>query len=100
MLVSIAQWHAGIGRFHSRIIIQKTENSFSDPIIIFKCMLTFFYNVFPSMFILKAGDIELNPRPKKIPHSCFSCCHWNVNSLTTDNYYKVLALKAYNSTYK
>ena len=53
-----------------------------------------------SIFILKAGNVELNPGPKRIPHSYFSCCHWNVNSLATDNYYKVLAPKAYNSTYK
>ena len=50
------------------------------------------------IFILQAGDIKL--WTKKIPHSYFSCCDWNVNSLATDNYSKVLALKAYNSTYK
>ena len=63
-------------------------------------MLTFFYNIFLSIFVLKVGDIELNPEPKKIPYSYFSCCHWNVNSLAADNYSKVSALKAYNSTYK
>ena len=63
-------------------------------------MFTFFYNVFLSILILKAGDIKLNPGPQKNPNSNFSCCHCNVNSLTTDNYSKVLALKAYNSTYK
>ena len=63
-------------------------------------MLTFFYNVFLSVFILKAGDIELNPGPQKYPHSYFSCCHWNVNSLATYNYSKVLALKTYNFTHK
>ena len=50
------------------------------------------------IFILQAGDIKL--WTKKIPHSYFSCCDWNVNSLATDNYSKVLALKTYNSTYK
>ena len=63
-------------------------------------MLTFFYNVSFSILILKAGDIELSPGPPKNPHSYFTCCHWNVKSLATDNYSKVLALKAYNSTYK
>ena len=71
MPVSIAQWCAGIGRFHSCIIIQKTKNNFSAPIIIFKCMLTFSFNVFLFIFILKAGDIELNPEPKKIPFIFF-----------------------------
>ena len=50
--------------------------------------------------ILNAGDIKLNPGPKKNSHSYFSCCHWSVNSLATDNYSKVLTLKTYNSTYK
>ena len=63
-------------------------------------MLIFFCNVFLSIFLPKAGDIEPNPRAKKIPHSYFSCCHWNVNSLATDNYSKVLATKACKSTYK
>ena len=100
MSVNIAQWRAGIEKFHSHIIIQKTKNSCSDLIIIFKCMLTFSCYVFLSIFLLQSGDIELNPRPQKIPHSYFSCCYWNVNSLATDNYSKALALKAYNSTYK
>ena len=63
MPVNIAQWCAGIGRFHSCIIIQKTKNSFSD-LTFFKSMLTFFYNIFLSIFILKVGDIELNLDPK------------------------------------
>ena len=49
---------------------------------------------------MKAGDIELNPGPNKKSHSYFSCCHWNVNSLPTNNYCEVASLKAYNSVYK
>ena len=63
-------------------------------------MFTFFYNVFLSILILKARDIELNLRPNKSFHSYFSCCDWNVNSLATENHSKVVALKAYNSIYK
>ena len=66
MPVIIDQWRAGVGRFRSRIVILKTKKKLSDPIIIFKCILTFFYNVFLSILILKAGDIKLNPKPKKI----------------------------------
>ena len=90
MPVNIAQWCAGIGRFHSRSISQKTKNNFSGPIIIFKRMLTFFYNVFLSIFILKVGDIELNPEHKKNPSFTFFLLP--LDSLTTDNYSKVLAL--------
>ena len=63
-------------------------------------MFTLFYNVSFSILILKAGDTELIPGLPKNPHSYFTCCHWNVKSLATDNHSKVLALKAYNSTCK
>ena len=66
MPVNIDQWRAGTGRFHSRLVIPKTKKSLSDPVIIFKCIFTFFCNVFLSILILKAGDIELNPGPPKI----------------------------------
>ena len=78
----------------------KTKKKLSDPVIIFTCIFTFFYNVFLSILILKAGDIEINPEPPKKSHSYFCCYHWNVNSLATDNYSKIVALKAYNSIYK
>ena len=55
--------------------------------------------MFLSILILKVADIKLNPGPDKNSHSYFSC-QWNVNSLATDNYSKVVALKAYNSIYK
>ena len=38
----------------------------SDPVIIITCIFTFFYNVFLSVIIYKAGDIELNAGPQKI----------------------------------
>ena len=61
MPVNIDQWRAGTGRFHNHLVIPKTKKKLSDPVIIFKCIFTFFYNV----LILKAGDIELNPGPPK-----------------------------------
>ena len=100
MPVNIDQWRAGIGRFHCHLVIPKPKKKLSDPFIIFTWIFTFFYNVFLSILILKTGDIELNPGPQKHSHSYFSCCHWNVNSLATENYSKVLALKACNSIYK
>ena len=52
-----------------------------------------------SILVLKTGDIELNTGPNKKSHSYFSCCHWNVNSLSADHYGKVAAVKIYNSVY-
>ena len=100
MPVNTEQWRAGIGTFHGRIFFFSNKKACCNPIIIFKCFFNFFYNSFLSILVLKAGDIELNPGPNKKSHSYFSCCHWNVNSLPTDNYCKVAALKAYNSVYK
>ena len=50
-----------------------------------------------SILVLKTEDIEINPGPNKKSHSCFSCCHCNVNSWPTDNCCKIKALKPYNS---
>ena len=93
MPVNINQWRPGIGRFHSHLVILKTKKKLSDPVVIFKCIFTFFCNVFLSILILKPGDIELNPGPQKNSHSYLSCCQWNVNSLTTEKPTKSL-LKA------
>ena len=62
--------------------------------------LYFFYNLFLSIFALKAGYIELNSQPKKKSNSYFSCYHWNVKSLPTKIHCKVAAWKAHNSIYK
>ena len=99
MPVNIDQWRAGFGRFHSHLVIPKTKKKLFDPVIIFTCIFTFFYNVFLSILIPKAGGIELNLGLPQNSHSYFSC-HWNVNSLATDNYSKVVALKVYNPIYK
>ena len=105
MPVNIDQWHAGIGRFHSHLVIPKTKKKLSDPIIIFTCIFTFFYSVFLSILILKAGDIELNPgHPPPPPPSKKILIHIflviGMLSLAADNYSKVVALKDNSSIYK
>ena len=45
--------------------------------------------------LLKHGDTEINPGPKKQLAKCFSCCHWNVNRILAHN--KLSLLTAYNS---
>ena len=55
---------------------------------------------FLSLLFLKAADIKLKLGHNKNVHSYFPYCHWNVNSLATDNDSKVLVLKSYNSTLK
>ena len=45
--------------------------------------------------LLKHDDIEINPGPKEKLSKCFSCCHWNVNSILAHN--KLSLLTACNS---
>ena len=47
------------------------------------------------LLIRQSSDIEINPGPKSIPCNSFSICHWNLNSLTADNYLKVSLSRAY-----
>ena len=100
MLINTEQWHAGIGTFHCRIFFFSNKKACCDPIINSKCFFNCFYNSFLSILVLKTSDTELNPGSNKKSHSYFSCCHWNVNSLPTDNYCKVAALKADKPVYK
>ena len=49
-------WKISLTHSHS----ENKQTKKSDPVIIFKCIFTFVYNVFLSILILKAGDIKLN----------------------------------------
>ena len=49
------------------------------------------------MLLLKHDDIEINLGPKKKLSNCFSCCHWNVNSILAHNKLSLLLI-ASNST--
>ena len=46
--------------------------------------------------ILLSGDIKTNPGPTPSPVQCFSICHWNLSSITADNFAKLSLLTAYN----
>ena len=52
------------------------------------------------LLLICAGDIELNPGPKK-RDSCYnlSLCHWNLNSIADHNLSKLTLLEAYNMKY-
>ena len=52
-----------------------------------------------SILITLSGDIEKNPGPK--PSSCdtFSICHWNLNSISANNFIKISLLRAYFSAH-
>ena len=45
--------------------------------------------------IRRSGDNEENPCPKCNSNQSFSICHWNLNSITAHNYFKISLLRAY-----
>ena len=66
-------------------------------------VLRFIYSRFIwtySILVKLSGDVEENPRPKRKPCQSFSICHWNVNSLSDQNFSKVSLLTAYISIHK
>ena len=53
------------------------------------------------LFLICAGDIELNLGPRKNNTSYnFSFCHWNLNSIVAHNFSKLSLPKAYHIHYK
>ena len=47
-----------------------------------------------------SGDIEEKPGPMLSSNQNFSICHWNLNSISAQNYIKISLLRAYISTHK
>ena len=50
--------------------------------------------------IILSGDVEVNPGPKSSVSKCLSICHWNLNSISINDYSKLFLLKAYISVHK
>ena len=55
----------------------------------------YFYLWHISSLIYLSGDIETNPGPLTNYSQGFKICHWNLNSLATDNFVKIPHLEAY-----
>ena len=53
-----------------------------------------------SCLIILSRDVELNPGPENSVSKCFSICHGNLNSISTQDYSKIFILKAYMSVHK
>ena len=112
MTVNLAQWRAVIGIFNCRSstkcchISNLNQNFVSMFEVLFYCWpfcestFIFLSSLLYIIIILQChGDIETNPGPRKLKNS-FSVCHWNLNSLSVDNFSKLTQLKAYISVYK
>ena len=62
-------------------------------------LLNLFYSLFYQILLLLHGDVETNPGPNK-KYKPFTCCHWNVNSLTAHNMVKLSSIAVYNTIHK
>ena len=70
--------------------------NFSRKILYLSMIGIYVHHIWLSLTIIRlSGDIEENPGPKRNSNQSFSICHWNLNSITADNYLKVSLLRAY-----
>ena len=58
--------------------------------------MSFFFNILVSL----SGHVEVNPGPIRKPNEALSICHWNLNSISADNFAKLHLLKAYVTVHK
>ena len=53
-----------------------------------------------SLAIKLSGDTEKNPGPKPNSCDCLSICHWNLNSISAQNFIRLSLFRAYISVNK
>ena len=118
--VSIGLWRASIGRFHvSYKSYHERRRKLSPQFFTFYASLMaylvnianqclnseyFIFFVFYIMMvfiklILLCGDIEENPGPKTKPNDNCSLCHWNVISIPSHNFQKIVILESFVAMY-
>ena len=80
-------------RYRDRILLSTMRPLFS-------CSSEFRF-VFVMLILFTRGDIESNSGPRSC-NSCynFSVCHWNLNSMTAQNFEKINLFEAYNTINK
>ena len=95
------QWHAGIRNFYryanALTNMNKSLSLFNFDMSLI--LLNLFYSLFYQILLLLHGDVETNPGPNK-KYKPFTCCHWNVNSLTAHNMVKLSSIAVYNTIHK
>ena len=95
------QWRAGIRNFYSYAytLINMNKSLLSFNFDISLILLNLFYSLFYQILLIPHSDVETNPGPNK-KYKLFTCCHWNVDSLTGHNMVKLSSIAAYNTIHK
>ena len=99
MPVSILQWRAEIGIFNAKLVKYPFRSKYQVNVC--PQNLNKFYTIC-CMFLLLlicAGDIELNPGPRK-NNTSYNFSFWNLNSIAAHNFSKLSLLEAYNVEHK
>ena len=100
MSVNILEWRAVVGIFNTKLVKYPFTSKYRanvcprnlNKLYIICCMFL--------LLLICAGDIELNPGPKKSNTSYnFSFCHCG-NSIVAHNFSKLSPLEAYNVQHK
>ena len=98
ILISIDQWRSSIGLFYGQVYGHVNIKLSKDCNFKIVAFILCFYAVFTFLLLLKHGDVEINPGPKKKETRFFSSLHWNVNNILAHN--KLTLLQAYNTIHQ
>ena len=101
MPISIMQWHVETGMFFRKSKVRYWDGMFLSTIRPLFSWSSGFHFIFVMLILLTCGDIESNPRPRRLD-SCynFSVWYWNLNSMTAHNFENINLLEAYNTINK
>ena len=93
LILSLSSTLLKLNSFHTKI-----KTIYWSVLITFLILIVIMFIQFIWVHVLlirQSDDIETNPGPKPNPCHSFSICHWNLNSLTAQNYLKVSLLRVY-----
>ena len=93
MNISLSMWHAVIGLFLSRNI----RKCFISGLRCYS-ISNLKFALFFALLLLCHGGIKVNPGLKKSGNcQLLKFCHWNLNSILSENCFKVSLLKSFNA---
>ena len=99
MSISIDQWRVSISLFYGQVYghfsIKLNRGCCNFKMVAF---ILCFDAGFSFLLLLKHGDVEINPEPRKKETRFFSCLHRNINSILAHN--KLTLLQAYNTIHQ
>ena len=81
--------------FLSKDNVLKITSKFFFPFLLFHNIVPRVLVSLCSLLLMLSGDVEINSRFLSNCKEYFSICHWNLNSISANDYSKLFLLKAY-----